>query len=94
LTVKKGGLMKSYDTSVHYEVLDGMAVLALKPGRDGKQRNTLGIVVYHFPDEKSARAVAREHLRKVFRVEGSERTELSIRPQGGTRTASKTETAG
>lgn len=72
---------RRYSRAVHYEVLDGVGIVMVGKKRDGKPRNSLAMVVYHFTDERDARAFARIHRRTVFRVEGQRRTELRLRLQ-------------
>ena len=77
---KKPSVMQRYKRDVHFEVVDGMAVVAVGERRDGTDRMGLAVVVYHFTNEADARFIARKHARKVFRVDEQRRTELTVRP--------------
>lgn len=68
-----------YSRDVHYEVLDGIALVQVGKKRDGSPRMGLGIVCWRFLNEKDARAMAREKGLKVFRVDRQRRTELVVR---------------
>lgn len=72
-----------YFRDVHYEVLDGVAMVVVGKKRDGSPRHGLAIVVYHFTSEKDARSLAREHARKLFRVDRHRRTELVVKARRG-----------
>ena len=72
-----------YSRDVHYEVLDGIAMVQVGKKRDGSPRMGLGIVCWHFLNEKDARAVARQQGRKVFRVDRQRRTELKVKVAKG-----------
>ena len=74
---------KKYARPVHYEVVGGVALVAVGKKRDGKPRCGLAIVVYHFTDQGDAKSLAREHGRKVFRVEKQKRVEVVVAAKRG-----------
>jgi len=77
---KKPSAVERYKRDAHFEVVDGLAVVAVGKKRDGADRMGLAVVVYHFTNEADARSLARKHARKVFRVDQQRRTELTVRP--------------
>lgn len=72
-------MRRQYFRDVHYEVLDGVALIEIGKKRDGKPRFGMAIVVYHFTDERDAKAFARrQHRDKVICVDRQRREELPV----------------